>query len=85
MPEPLLDETVMANADSERYFGGKSLADRARPQQERDILTREALADVDAGQVIDHQTVQAWVDSLDSAQPSSARTLDSGSHRLDKI
>jgi predicted transcriptional regulator len=27
-------------------------------------LTREALADVDAGQVIEHQAVQAWADSL---------------------
>jgi predicted transcriptional regulator len=29
-------------------------------------LTREALADVDAGQVIDHQAVQAWAESLGS-------------------
>lgn len=32
----------------------------------RSRLTREALADVDAGRVIDHQAVQAWADSLDS-------------------
>lgn len=36
---------------------------------ERDQLTQEALADVDAGQVIDHQAVLAWADSLDSDQP----------------
>ncbi|KSW27380.1 MULTISPECIES: hypothetical protein [unclassified Pseudomonas] len=32
----------------------------------RSRLTREALADVDAGRVIDHQAVQDWADSLDS-------------------
>ncbi|VTU45112.1 hypothetical protein SRS16P2_00009 (plasmid) [Variovorax sp. SRS16] len=33
-------------------------------EQERSRLTHEALADVDAGQVIDQQAVQAWADSL---------------------
>lgn len=33
-------------------------------EEERSRLTREALADVDAGHVIDHQSVQAWADSL---------------------
>ncbi|SMB27548.1 protein of unknown function [Sterolibacterium denitrificans] len=28
------------------------------------VLTQEALADVDAGRVIDHQVVQAWAESL---------------------
>ena len=32
--------------------------------KERDDLTREALADVDAGEVIDHQAVAAWVACL---------------------
>ena len=27
------------------------------------------LADVDAGRVIEHQAVQAWADSLSTAQP----------------
>ena len=33
------------------------------------ILTLEALADVDAGNVIDHQAIQAWADSLDTDIP----------------
>jgi len=33
-------------------------------EEERSRLTREALADVDLGQVIDHQSVQAWAESL---------------------
>lgn len=33
-------------------------------EEERVRMTREALADVEAGRVIDHQSVQAWADSL---------------------
>jgi len=35
-------------------------------EDERNRLTREALADVDAGRVISHQAVQAWAESLSS-------------------
>jgi predicted transcriptional regulator len=38
-------------------------------EEERDRLTHEALADVDAGRVIDHQAVQAWTDSLGTEEP----------------
>jgi predicted transcriptional regulator len=38
-------------------------------EEERSRLTREALADVDAGRVITHQSVQAWADSLDTDRP----------------
>jgi predicted transcriptional regulator len=38
-------------------------------EEERSRLTREALADVDAGRVIDHQAVQAWADSLSTESP----------------
>jgi len=38
-------------------------------EEERRRLTLEALADVDAGRVIDHQAVQAWADSLDTDEP----------------
>lgn len=41
-------------------------------EEERSRLTREALADVEAGQVIDHQSVQAWADSLSTLQPLPA-------------
>ena len=40
-------------------------------EEERSRLTREALADVDAGAVIDHQSVQAWVESLGTNKPLS--------------
>jgi predicted transcriptional regulator len=38
-------------------------------EEERHKLTLEALADVDAGEVIDHQAVQAWADSLSARKP----------------
>jgi predicted transcriptional regulator len=38
-------------------------------EEERHKLTMEALLDVDKGRVIDHQSVQAWADSLDSDNP----------------
>lgn len=38
-------------------------------EDERNRLTHEALAEVDAGQVIDHQAVQAWADSLGTDKP----------------
>lgn len=40
-------------------------------EEERHRMTLEALADVDAGRVIDHQAIQAWADSLgtDKALP----------------
>lgn len=38
-------------------------------EEERERLTREALLDVDAGRVIDHQAVQAWADSLGGDEP----------------
>ena len=38
-------------------------------------MTLEALEDVDAGRVIDHQVIQAWADSLgtDKSLPSPVR------------
>jgi predicted transcriptional regulator len=40
-------------------------------EEARRHLTLEALANVDNGDVIDHQSVQAWADSLDSEKPLS--------------
>lgn len=40
-------------------------------EEEKDRLTLEALEDVDAGRVVDHQTVLKWADSLGSKRPLS--------------
>jgi predicted transcriptional regulator len=47
----------------------QALAAWVDQEEERHRLTLEALADVDAGRVIDHQAVQAWADSLASRKP----------------
>ena len=49
----------------------QALAAWVDQEEERHRLTLEALADVDAGRVIDHQAIQAWADSLgtDKALP----------------
>jgi hypothetical protein len=44
--------------------------------EEKDGLTNEALEDVKAGCVIDHQSVQAWADSLDDDQPLPVPSTD---------
>lgn len=44
----------------------QALASWIAQEEERDRLTRKALAAVAAGRVIDRQTVQAWSDSLDT-------------------
>jgi predicted transcriptional regulator len=38
-------------------------------EEERQRLTLEALADVDAGKLIGQEAVEAWADSLDSESP----------------
>lgn len=38
-------------------------------EEERSRLTREGLTDVDAGRVIDNQSVLTWAESLGSDQP----------------
>lgn len=38
-------------------------------EEERNRLTPEALDDVTSGQVIDHQAVQVWADSLGTDNP----------------
>jgi predicted transcriptional regulator len=40
-------------------------------EEERRRLTLEALDDVDDGNLVEHQSVQAWADSLDSDEPIS--------------
>jgi predicted transcriptional regulator len=42
----------------------KPLANLVQDEKQH-ALTLEAIADVDSGRVIDHEAVQAWVDSLD--------------------
>lgn len=47
----------------------QALAAWVDQEEERHRMTLEALEDVDAGRVIDHQAIQAWADSLGTDKP----------------
>lgn len=59
-----VDEVAGRLERSRNWIVKQALAAWLDQEAERSRLTLEALADVDAGQVIDHQAVQAWADSL---------------------
>lgn len=72
VPLPLAEKVDLLAARLERSRGWivkQALAAWIEQEEERRRLTLEALADIDAGQVIDHQAVQAWADSLGTDKP----------------
>ena len=72
VPLPLLEKVDEIAARLERSRGWivkQALSAWLTQEEERSRLTREALADVDAGRVIEHQAVQAWADSLTTPKP----------------
>jgi len=72
VPLPLAEKVDQLAARLERSRGWivkQALSAWIDQEEERSRLTREALDDVDAGRVIDHQAVQAWADSLSTANP----------------
>ena len=69
LPLPLIEKVDQIAARLERSRGWivkQALSSWIDQEEERNRLTREALADVDAGRVIDQKAVQAWADSLSS-------------------
>jgi len=72
VPIPLAEKVDQIAARLERSRGWimkQALSAWIEQEEDRTRLTREALADVDAGHVIDHQAVQAWADSLGGDEP----------------
>lgn len=72
VPLPLADKVDMLAARLERSRGWvvkQALSAWVDQEEERSRLTREGMADVQAGNVIDHQAVQAWAESLESDTP----------------
>ena len=63
-----VDQLATRLERSRGWIVKQALAAWIDQQEERTRLTHAALADVDAGRVIDHQAVQAWADSLSTAQ-----------------
>jgi predicted transcriptional regulator len=72
VPRLLADKVDELAARLERSRGWvvkQALAAWVEQEEERRRLTLEALADVDAGHLIDHQAIQAWADSLETDTP----------------
>lgn len=72
VPLPLAEKVDQLAARLERSRGWimkQALSAWIDQEEERSRLTREALADVDAGRIIDQQAVQAWADSLSTDTP----------------
>ena len=72
VPLPLAEKVDQLATRLERSRGWimkQALSAWIDQEEERSRLTREALADVDMGCVIDHQSVQAWAESLNTDTP----------------
>jgi predicted transcriptional regulator len=72
IPLPLAEKVDKIAARLERSRGWivkQALSAWVEQEEERRRLTLEALDDVDAGRVMDHQAVQAWADSLVDEAP----------------
>jgi len=75
IPLPLAEKVDAVAARLERSRGWivkQALTAWIDQEEQRHQLTLDALADVDAGQLIDQQTVQAWAQSLGTDQPLPA-------------
>jgi predicted transcriptional regulator len=74
VPLPLaqkIDKLADRLERSRGWIVKQALSAWVEQEEERHRLTLEALADVDAGRVIDHQAVQAWAESLSTDRPLS--------------
>ncbi|VAW80258.1 CopG family transcriptional regulator [hydrothermal vent metagenome] len=72
IPLPLadkIDDLAQRLERSKAWIVKQALTAWIELEEERHRLTLEALADVDAGNVINHQAIQAWADSLDTDNP----------------
>ena len=72
IPLPLANKVDQMAARFDRSRGWimkQALSAWIDQEEERSRLTREALADVDTGRIVDHQAVQAWADSLSADTP----------------
>lgn len=72
VPLPLADKIDALAQRLERskaWIVKQALTAWVDQEEERRRLTLEAMTDVDNGNVIDHQSVQAWAESLDTDTP----------------
>lgn len=72
VPLPLIEKLDRIATRLERSRGWivkQALSAWIDQEEEYRRLTLEALSDVDAGNVVDHQAVSAWADSLSTDKP----------------
>jgi predicted transcriptional regulator len=72
VPIPLAEKIDQIAARIERSRGWivkQALSDWVDQEEDRRRMTLEGMTDVKAGQVIDHQSVQAWAESLSTDKP----------------
>lgn len=72
VPLPLAEKVDQIAARMERSRGWivkQALAAWVDQEEERRRMTLEAMADIEAGQVINHQSIQAWAESLSTDTP----------------
>ena len=72
VPLPLAEKVDLIARRLERSRGWvvkQALVAWVDQEEKRHLMTVEAFADVDNGQVVDHAAVKAWADSLDTDQP----------------
>ncbi|WP_373499688.1 CopG family ribbon-helix-helix protein [Desulfococcus sp.] len=72
IPLPLAEKVdqVATRLDRSRgWIMKQALSAWIDQEEERSRLTREALAEVDAGHTIDHSSVEAWAESLGTDTP----------------
>ena len=72
VPLPLadrVDELAQRLERSKAWIVKQALAAWVHREEERYRLTLDAMKNVDDGDVIDHQSVQAWAESLESDTP----------------
>ncbi len=63
-----VDQMAVRLERSRGWIMKQALSAWLAQEDERNRLTQEALADIDAGKTIEHQSVQAWSDSLSAEQ-----------------
>ena len=72
VPLPMIekvDEIATRLERSRGWIVKQALSAWIEQEEEYRRMTLEALAEVDANQVVDHQSVRAWAESLNSNNP----------------
>jgi predicted transcriptional regulator len=66
-----VDQMATSLERSRGWIVKEALSVWVAQEEERRQWTMDALADVEAGRLIEHEDVQAWAASLDATSPSS--------------